>query len=97
MSQESIILIGISFLYAISGIIVAFGYVPTIKDLLKGKPSASINSYLIWTFCATIAVIYASIIISDLLLIVISGLNLFAILTVVILAINLKIKSKKTL
>ena len=95
MNPESLILIGISFLYAVSGIIVAFGYLPTIKDLLKGKPSASINSYLVWALCALLAVIYGSVIVSDLLLTVMSGLNLLAILTVLVLAVNLKVKSQR--
>lgn len=95
MDYESVILMGISFLYAISGLVVAFGYFPTIKDLLKGKPSATVNSYLIWAMCALLAVIYGSLVVSDLLLTVMSGLNLFAILVVLVLTINLKIKAKK--
>ena len=93
--MNGLVIIILSFLYTFGGIIVAAGYFPTIKDLIKKKPSANILSYLIWAFCATTASLYAIFVVSDLLLIIVTSLNLIPILTTLILALRLKIKSKK--
>lgn len=80
----------ISFLYAITGIVVFFGYLPTIRDLSKKKKSANIHSYLIWTVCAGISFLYALIVISDFLLELMTGLNFLACATILVMAIKLK-------
>ena len=88
-----IILTIIAFLYASTGIIATIGYIPTIRDLTKKIASANIHSYIIWTFCASITFLYSLLVISDLLLEIVTGLN-FASCTI-ILILTLKLKYKK--
>ena len=85
-----IILTIITFLYASTGIIATIGYLPTIKDLTKKIASANIHSYIIWTFCSGIAFLYAFLIISDLLLEIVTGLNFVACAIILIMALRLK-------
>ena len=80
----------IIFLYAGTGIIATIGYLPTIKDLYHKKPSANINSYVVWTFCAGTTFLYAIMAISDLLLEIVTGLNFLSCAIILILAIRLK-------
>jgi uncharacterized protein with PQ loop repeat len=84
----------ILFLYAGTGIVAAIGYLPTIKDLYHKKPSANINSYIVWTLCAGISFLYAIMVISDLLLEIITGLNFLFCAVILILAIKLKYYKK---
>jgi len=84
----------IIFLYAGTGIVATIGYLPTIKDLYHKKPSANINSYIIWTFCAGITFLYAIAVISDLLLEIVTGLNFLSCVIILILAIKLKYYKK---
>jgi len=83
----------IVFLYASTGIVAIIGYFPTIKDLMRKKESANIQSYIIWTFCSCIAFLYAFFIISDLLLEIVIGLGFAS--CAIILALALKLKYKK--
>ena len=88
--MESIILGILSLLYLATGIIVFVGYFPTIKDLYKHKKkSANLTSYIIWAFTATISTLYSIFILPDLFFIIVSGLNLFAVLIILILTIGL--------
>ncbi len=87
-----IILIIIAFLYASTGIIATVGYIPTIRDLTKKIASANINSYIIWTFCSCITFLYALLVISDLLLEIVTGLNFASCTIILILALKLKYK-----
>ncbi len=89
----NILLTTIIFLYASTGVIEIIGYFPTIKDLLKRKPSANISSWAIWTFSMFIAFLYAIFIISDLLLEIVTGLNFLS--CAVILGLALRLKYKK--
>ena len=82
----------IIFLYAATGIIASIGYLPTIKDLYNKKPSANINSYIIWTFCAVIGFFYAVLLIKDLLLEIVTGLNFLFCAIILILAIRIRVK-----
>jgi len=86
----------ISFLYAGTGVVATIGYLPTIRDLLKGKKSASILSYIIWTSCAFVVFLYAIFVVSNLLLEVVTGLNFICCALIWILAFRLKIKRKKS-
>lgn len=83
----------ITFLYAGTGVIAIIGYIPTIKDLLRGKESANIHSYTVWTFASSISFLYALLVISDLLLEIIVGLNL--VFCAIILILSLRIKNSK--
>jgi len=82
----------IAFLYAGTGIIATIGYIPTIRDLTKKIASANIHSYIIWTSCASITFLYALLVISDLLLEIVTGLNFASCATILILALRLKYK-----
>lgn len=89
-----IILKIIAFLYASTGIIATIGYFPTIRDLMKKIASANINSYIIWTFCSLITFLYALLVISDLLLEIVTGLNFVSCAIILILALKLKYKKR---
>jgi len=89
-----IILKIIAFLYASTGIIATIGYFPTIRDLIKKIASANINSYIIWTFCSLITFLYALLVISDLLLEIVTGLNFVSCAIILILALKLKYKKR---
>ncbi|MBU0894148.1 MAG: hypothetical protein KKF48_01275 [Nanoarchaeota archaeon] len=84
----------LSFLYAGTGIVATIGYFPTIKDLIRGKKSANISSYVIWTSCALIVFLYSLIVISDLLLAIVTGLNFLSCAVILFLAIRLELIKK---
>ena len=78
--------------YACVGIIVAIGYLPTIKDLwIHKKKSANITSYIIWTITTGIAFLYSLFILPDLLFRIVSGLNFVCCSVILLLSIRLKI------
>ena len=85
-----LLIIIIAFLYATTGIIGVIGYIPTIKDLIKKIGSANINSYIILTACSLVSFLYATLVISDLLLEIVTGMNLIACAIILILALRLK-------
>ncbi len=84
----------ISFFYALAGTIAIVGYLPTIKDLYQKKPSANINSYILWTFCGGIGLLYATVVISDLLLEIVTGLGFLSCAIILVLALRLKYLKK---
>ena len=90
------LLIIISFLYAGTGVVATIGYIPTIVDLIKNIPSANISSYIVWTSCAFITVLYAFLVISDLLLEIVTGLNFLSCFIILILSLRLKYMKKKS-
>ncbi len=85
-----ILLTIIAFLYTITGTIAMLGYIPTIKDLLKGTASANIHSYIIWAFSSFISFLYVLLVVPDLLLEIMNGLNFIFCTTILILALKLK-------
>lgn len=82
----------ISFLFATTGIVAVIGYLPTIKDLIRGIPSANILSYLIWTISNLISLLYIIFVVPDLLLGLVLGSNFLACLVILILAFRTKYK-----
>lgn len=86
----SLLIVIISVLYASSGIISTIGYTPTIKGLLKQIPCADLRSYLIWVLTTTISFIYASVVITDPLLMLLTGMDMVLCATILILIIRLK-------
>ena len=80
--------------YALTGIIVVLGYLPTIRDLYNKKKSANTPSYIIWTLSASITFMYALFIIKDLLLIIVTGLNFTGCTTVLLMSVNLSLRNK---
>ncbi len=85
-----LILTIITVLYAGTGVVAAIGYLPTLRDLFNHVKSANVNSYLIWTCTSLVAFLYATLIISDLLLEIVTGVNLL--FCALILFLSLKIK-----
>jgi len=83
----------IALLYAGTGIVATVGYFPTIRDLLNKKKSANINSYIIWTLCALVTVLYSWLVVHDLLLILVTGANFLC--CALILVLVLKLEHKK--
>lgn len=84
-------------LYASVGIVNAIAYFPTIKDLwFEKKPSANISSYIIWTACSAVSFSYALFILSDLLVRIVTGLNLVCCIIILFLSIGLRYRNKKS-
>lgn len=81
--------------YASVGIISAFGYWPTIKDVyFRKKPSANINTYAVWTVTTGISLLYGIFILNDFLFIAVSAVGFICCSAVLILSINLKYEKK---
>lgn len=76
--------------YATQAIIALVAYWPTIKDLLNGKKSANMASYLLWSACAGIGFLYSLFILPDTLFRIVSGVNFLACTTILILVLRLK-------
>lgn len=64
------------------------------KDLWKGKPSANVNTYVIWSLTTFIASLYAMFVVKDLIFSLVINLQLAACLIVLILRLKLKFKKK---
>lgn len=79
------------FAYAGVALVGTVGYIPTIKDLwLHKKKSANISSYVIWTACSGVTVLYSLFILPDLLFQIVSWLNLVSCAVILLLSIALK-------
>jgi hypothetical protein len=84
----------ITFTYSIGGIVTFAGFFPTIKDLWKGKPSANLHTYVIWSLTTFFASLYAIFVVKDLVFSLVVNLQLVACLIVLILRLRLKLKRK---
>ncbi|MDR2415574.1 MAG: hypothetical protein LBD75_02980 [Candidatus Peribacteria bacterium] len=58
-----------------SGIISMIAYLPTIKDLLHGIPSANFTTYFLWFLYYFISILYGIFVLYDWLFILVSGLD----------------------
>ncbi len=77
--------------YAGVGVLVTIGYLPTMKDLyLHKKKSANTQSYLIWTVCTAITLLYSIFILPDLLFRIVSGLNFLCCALILALCVRLR-------
>jgi uncharacterized membrane protein (DUF106 family) len=74
--------------YGISGIISLLGYLPTVKDLWKGIPSANFYTYLTRLVYYIIALLYGIFILHDWLFILVNGAldSVFLVLIVVLIS-----------
>ncbi len=80
----------LSFLYIGVGIMGAFAYWPTIKDLYKyKKPSANVSSYIIWTFTTGVTFLYSIFVLPDLFFQTVSLANFLA--CTIVLVLRLKV------
>jgi len=86
---NSLILI-ITFLYSIGGIITFIGFVPTMIDLWNKKPSANVNTYIIWGITTFFTSLYGFFVLQNLIFNIVINLQLFACIVVLILRIRLK-------
>lgn len=68
----------LKLLYGVSGVITFIGFIPTIKDLIKKKPSANLATYLVWTSTTLISSLYAVFIVKDLMFVTVINLQLLA-------------------
>lgn len=76
-------------IYGICGIITFAGFIPTMIDLWKKKPSANISTYIVWTTTMFFTTLYAFFINGDLMFIGVAGAQLLACFIVLILRIRL--------
>jgi len=81
----------LTVLYGISGLVTFAGFFPTMIDLWKGKPSANISTYIVWTVTTLTASVYGFFVFNDLMFNIIINLQLLACIIVLILRIRLKI------
>jgi len=88
--MEQYFIYTLTFLYSIGGIVTFSGFFPTIKDLWKGKPSANVHTYAIWTVTTFFASLYAIFVVKDLVFSLVINLQLVACLIVLILRLRLK-------
>jgi len=92
--MEKYFIYTITFFYSIGGLVTFAGFFPTMKDLWKGKPSANIYTYIIWTATTFFTSLYAIFVVKDLVFSLVVNLQLAACLIVLILRMRLKIKKK---
>jgi hypothetical protein len=64
--------------YGSVGIIGIVAYWPTVKDLIRKKPSANTSSYFIWMATSLITLLYSLFVVHDLLFQLVSGAYLIA-------------------
>ena len=90
MNNDFIIIL--TFLYSIWWIVTFIWFIPTMKDLWNGKPSANITTYIIWFMTTFITSLYWIFILKNLVFNIVINLQLLACLIVLILAVKLKYK-----
>ena len=59
--------------YGFVGVVGIAAYWPTVKDLIRKKPSASTSSYFIWMSTSIITFLYSLFVIDDQLFRIVSG------------------------
>ncbi len=82
----------LTFLYSVGWIITFVGFLPTMKDLRKGKPSANIWTYAIRTLTAFFTTLYAIFVVKDLVFSLVIWVQFIATIIVLILSLRLKLK-----
>lgn len=80
----------LTLIYGICGIVTFAGFIPTMIDLWKKKPSANIPTYITWTTTMFFTTLYAVFINKDLVFIGVASAQLFACFIVLVLRIRLK-------
>jgi len=85
----------LTMMYAFVGVVVVVGYWPTLKDLyVHKKMSVNVHSYLIWMFTSGVGFLYATFVLSDVLLRVVMGLSFLSCTSIFLLGTHLKHKNK---
>ncbi len=75
--------------YGVGGVVTLFGYIPTVRDLYVGKPSANSTTYLIWFITTFIATLYGWFVLKDWVYLLVVGLQLVMCLVILILRMRL--------
>jgi len=81
--------------YGLGGVVTFLGYMPTVRDLLKNKPSANIGTYIIWTITTLFASLYGFFVLNNIVFSIVVNLQLLACSVVLILRIRLRYKLHK--
>jgi hypothetical protein len=76
--------------YACVGVVAFIGYLPTMRDLFKNKPSANSVSFLLWTVTTGISLLYSLFVLDDLLFRLVSGMNFGSCAIILILSLRLR-------
>lgn len=90
--MKELLLRALIIAYASVGVVSTIAYLPTIRDLYNKKPSANINSYVLWTATTGTAFLYSLFILQDLLFRIVSGLSFGGCVLVLLISINLRRK-----
>ena len=85
----------ITFLYGIGGIATFFGFIPTMIDLWKNKPSANITTYIVWTLTTFATSLYGFFVLKNFVFNIVINLQLLACLIILTLSIRLKLIQQK--
>lgn len=75
--------------YGAGGIVTFVGFFPTIRDLWRRKPSANVSTYVVWSITTFLTLLYAMLIVKDLLFSFVIGLQLAACAVVLVLRLRL--------
>jgi len=97
MDDSNIFLTLLTGLYGISGVISMIAYLPTIKDLLKGIPSANFYTYSLRFLYYLIAVLYGIFVVKDRVFTGLASLDSVILLVIITLILRLKHFQKKRL
>jgi len=79
----------VTVLYGAGGVVTFAGFLPTISDLWKKKPSANVVTYLTWSTTTLLTLLYALFVVRDLVFSIVISLQLLA--CVIILALRLRL------
>ncbi len=80
-------------LYWIAWIITFVWYFPTIRDLLKWKPSANLSTYGMRTGTMIVTFLYAMLVNGDIMFIIVVWLQMIACIVILILRLRLEKKN----
>ncbi len=90
--MKDILLNVLTVLYGAGGIVTFLGFLPTIKDLYVGKPSANTWTYMTWTVTTLLASLYGLFILRNFTFNIVINLQLAACIAVLVLSIRLQLQ-----
>ncbi|OGJ65937.1 hypothetical protein A3A67_03675 [Candidatus Peribacteria bacterium RIFCSPLOWO2_01_FULL_51_18] len=86
--QQALLTI-LTVLYGVGGIVTFAGFLPTIRDLLNGKPSANATTYWTWGATTFITSLYGFFILDNFVFNIVINLQLLACVIVLVLRLRL--------
>jgi len=81
-------------IYGICGVVTFAGFIPTMVDLWRKRPSANVFTYIVWTTTMFFTTLYAIFVDKDLVFISVAGAQLLACFVVLVLRIRLSFFKK---